>query len=225
MKNTNIVLVVAAHPDDEVLGCGGTMARHVDAGDAVHVLFLSDGVSSRGSAQGLAERNEAAEKASEVLGVDSTTYGTLPDNKMDNVALLDVVQVVEACISKIQPNIIYTHHNGDLNIDHRIAVQAVMTACRPQSGHPVEEIYSFEIPSSTEWQSPDFEPRFSPSYFVDISQSISRKMDALKAYDMEMRTFPHSRSYEAVEALATVHGARNGMKAAEAFMVQRILKR
>lgn len=225
MKNKNIVLVVAAHPDDEALGCGGTMARHASDCDAVHVLFLSDGVSSRGSADGLSARNEAAEKASEVLGVGSTTYGTLPDNKMDHVALLDVVQVVEASISSLKPNIIYTHHNGDLNVDHRIAAQAVMTACRPQSGHSVQEIYSFEVPSSTEWQSPDYEPRFAPSYFVDIERTLEQKMNALKAYDIEMRDFPHSRSYEAVRALATVHGARNGMKAAEAFMVQRILRR
>lgn len=225
MKNKNIVLVVAAHPDDEALGCGGTMARHANDGDAVHVLFLSDGVSSRGSVEGLSERNEAAESASKVLGVQSTAYGTLPDNKMDNVALLDVVQVVEASINTLQPNIIYTHHNGDLNVDHRIAAQAVMTACRPQAGHPVEEIYSFEVPSSTEWQSPDYEPRFTPSCFVNIESTLERKMDALKAYDMEMRDFPHSRSYEAIRALATVHGARNGMKAAEAFMIQRILRR
>lgn len=224
MTTKNTVLVVAAHPDDEVLGCGGAMARHADHGDDVHVLFLSDGVSSRGSDDGLAQRNKAAEAAAETLGVSSTTYGTLPDNMMDSVPLLDIVKVIEASIEALKPNIIYTHHNGDLNLDHRLAAQAVMTACRPQKGHCVTEIYSFEIPSSTEWQSPDYAPAFRPSYFIDIEKTLERKIKALECYDMEMRPFPHSRSYEAVRALATLHGARNAMHAAEAFIVQRILK-
>ncbi|MAH06461.1 MAG: PIG-L family deacetylase [Alphaproteobacteria bacterium] len=221
----NTVLVVAAHPDDEVLGCGGTMARHALKGDRVHVLFLSDGVSSRDEGdRDVGIRNEAAEKAGKILSVSSISYGNFPDNQMDSVPLLDVVKFVHKHIEKIRPNIIYTHHHGDLNIDHQVASQATTTACRPQQGHPVKEIYTFEIPSSTEWQNPTLSTVFMPNIFIDISSTIDTKMKALGAYDIEMRPFPHSRSYEAVQALATLHGARNGLNAAEAFMCLRVIK-
>lgn len=221
----NTVLVVAAHPDDEALGCGGTIARHARNGDKVHVLFLSDGVASRDEGHRDADiRNDAAETAGKVLSVTSVSYGSFPDNQMDSVPLLDVVKFIHKHIEDIQPNIIYTHHHADLNIDHQIAAQATMTACRPQKGHPVKEIYAFEVPSSTEWQNPTKSDAFIPNIFVDISDDIDTKIKALEAYDMEMRPFPHSRSYEAIRALATLHGARNGLDAAEAFMCLRVIK-
>ena len=220
----DVVLIVAAHPDDEALGCGGTIARHTAAGDIVHVLFLSDGVSSRGNKEGLAERNEAAEKALDILGVNSVSYAMFPDNAMDGLPLIDIVKKVEEAVSQLKPRVVYTHHSGDLNVDHQVAAQAVMTACRPQPGCPVEESYGCEVLSSTEWQAPDVEP-FKPSYFVDIEATLEQKMEALEAYDLEMRDFPHARSYEAVKALATVRGVQNGMVAAEAFTVLRFLKR
>jgi len=223
---SNNVLVVAAHPDDEVLGCGGTIARHVDNGDKVFVLFLSDGVTSRANKsdeKAKLMRIKSGINASVCLGAEPPQYLNFLDNKMDTVPFLDVVQSVERVVSEINPTIVYTHHMGDLNIDHQITHKAVMTAVRPQPNCPVREIYSFEVLSSTEWSTPSPESFFIPNRFVDISSTLDRKLLALKAYDNEMRKFPHSRSVESVSILARHRGSTMGMSAAEAFKVERIL--
>lgn len=223
---TKRVLVVAAHPDDEVLGCGATIAKHANNGHEVYIVFMADGVSSRQniSAEGeLKNRNKQAVMASEILGLNPPSFLDLPDNKMDTVAFLDVVQKLEKIIDEIKPSIIYTHHPGDLNIDHKITFQAVMTVCRPQPDYYVREIYSFEILSSTEWAPPSVNTAFIPNYFVDISNTIGSKISALKMYEDELRKFPHSRSIEAVRALTRYRGVSVGMSDAEAFTVQRIL--
>jgi len=159
IKNKNI-LVVAAHPDDEVLGCGGTIVRHVDNGDKVFILFLSDGVTSRinySDKNDKLMRIKAGIDASICLGVEAPQFLNLPDNKMDTIPFLNVVQEVEKVISKIKPSVVYTHHAGDLNIDHQITHKAVMTAARPQPDCLIHEIYSFEVLSSTEWSAPSSE--------------------------------------------------------------------
>ncbi len=148
MKN---VLVVAAHPDDEILGCGGAMARHVEHGDDVHVLFVADGVSSRGGDFSIDEHRQMSIRANEEVGTHSPRFLDFPDNQLDSVPLLQIVQGIEPHIEDISPRIIYTHFSGDLNIDHSIVNRAVMTACRPQPNFPVQEIYAFEVPSSTGW--------------------------------------------------------------------------
>lgn len=219
----NTVLVVAAHPDDEVLGCGGTIAKHVDEGDMVYIIFMADGVTSRGVKDDFIDkRNLSAVEASQQLGAQTPYFLGFPDNRMDTVALLDVVQKLESHIEKLKPSIIYTHHFGDLNIDHRITHQAVLTACRPQPDFCVKEIYTFEVLSSTEWQSP-YVNSFSPSMFVDVSKYMNKKMDALKSYESEMRPYPHSRSYKNVESLAIYRGASVGVECAEAYEVVRVL--
>ena len=219
-----ISLIIAAHPDDEVLGCGGTIARHISEGDNVAVLFLSDGVSSREKPnQSIEERNKSAFEACKILGADTPLFLNFPDNKMDALPLLEIVLALEKIINKIKPEVIYTHHAGDLNIDHRITHNAVMTACRPQPDFFVKKILSFEILSATEWNSSGFGRQFAPNYFVNITKQFNIKIDALRAYDTEMRPYPHSRSYEAVEALAKYRGASVGFNFAEAFYAQRIL--
>ncbi|WP_076383378.1 PIG-L deacetylase family protein [Pseudomonas sp. A214] len=219
------ILVVAAHTDDEALGCGGTIARHVAEGDTVHAVFLADGVSSRSDlgTDELKTREAAAEIAHARLGISGVTYLGLPDNRLDSMGLLDIVQPLECVIRNVAPEIVYTHHSGDLNIDHRITHQAVMTACRPMPGSSVREIYTFEVMSSTEWASPDNTP-FLPSCFVDISDYLATKLEALEAYELEMRAAPHSRSMEHLEYLARHRGQSMGVAAAEAFMVMRLLK-
>lgn len=223
------ILVVAAHPDDEVLGCGGTIARSVDQGMTVHVAFLADGVSSRAhepggqSDEGLQVRRTAAQKANKILGVNSVSFGDFPDNQMDVVALLDVVKIVEKLIVTHQPDTIFTHHAGDLNIDHRRTHEAVATACRPRSGHPVKTLLCFEVPSSTEWQVPGTAPCFAPHWFVDISKTLDRKIAALNAYGAELCPWPHPRSWQGVEHLARWRGAIIGAEAAEAFILGRHL--
>jgi len=216
------VLAVAAHPDDEVLGAGGTLARHVASGNEVHLVFLTDGVGARGDDKAAAQRRAcAARKAAALLGAKEPTFLGFPDNRLDNVDLLEITQAVEKMIAKIRPGIVYTHHAGDLNIDHVICHRAVLTACRPLADRTVRRIYAMEVPSSTEWAPPDVACAFTPSRFVDISAFQTIKRQALEAYGEEMRAFPHPRSFEAVDALAKWRGATAGLPAAEAFMVLR----
>lgn len=218
------VLVVAAHPDDEALGCGGTIARHVAEGDAVHVVFLSDGVSARegADAAALARRMAATDEAMQILGVRKKFLLGLPDNRLDSLPLLDVIQPLERLIDVLKPEMVYTHHHGDLNVDHRIANKAVLTACRPMPGCSVKEIYAFEVVSSTEWNSPSYDV-FAPQRYVDVSEYWDVKIAALKAYESEMREAPHARCLENVKALAIHRGCSVGIGAAEAFMVIRIM--
>lgn len=221
---TNCVLVVAAHTDDEALGCGGTIARHVAEGDTVYAVFMADGVSSRaGSDQSdLTRRMQTAENARVILGIKENFYLGLPDNRMDSIPLIDVVQQLVRIIDKLKPSIVYTHHHGDLNVDHRITHRAVMTACRPQPGCSVCAIYAFEVMSSTEWATPTAEP-FLPNYFVDISGYLNIKREAINAYDFEMRKAPHSRSMSHLTSLATHRGLTVGVLAAEAFVSIRVV--
>ncbi len=231
MKKT--VAVIAAHPDDEALGAGGTLARHAAQGDVVHAVFFTDGVGARGQKDNASERNEAARKAAVILGIKAGNihFLSFPDNKMDSVPLLDIVQALEKTLEPVRPQIIYTHHAGDLNQDHRVVAQAVLTACRPQPGSAAEEIYGFEVLSSTGWAGPtdtgSAKPgeTFAPAHYVDITAHIDAKMSALRCYDHEMRPFPHARSYEAVEALATLRGAQMGIQRAEAFTVIRQIRK
>jgi len=219
------ILVVAAHADDEVLGCGGTIVRHIQEGDAVHLVLMADGVLSRrgASESGLARRIESSKLAQSILGVSSSQSLELSDNKMDSVPLLEIVQKLELILEEIQPSVVYTHHHGDLNIDHRLTQAAVMTACRPVPGSSVREIYGFEVLSSTEWATQQSSP-FLPDYFVDITQQLRTKLDALEAYSEEMRNPPHSRSMAHVEVLAHHRGYSVGVDAAEAFEVYRIIR-
>lgn len=222
------ILVVAAHPDDDVLGCGGTLAKLAAQGAIIHVAFLADGVLSRGKEktkrqQELRLRRAAAQTACDILAVKSVSFGDFPDNRMDTLARLDIVKAVEGQIADHRPDTVFTHHAGDVNIDHRRTHEAVVTACRPQSGHPVKTLLCFEVPSSTEWQPPGSAPAFAPNWFIDISETLDRKLAALDAYASELRPWPHPRSRRGVEHLARWRGATVGANAAEAFMLGRRL--
>ncbi len=223
------ILILAAHPDDEVLGCGGTIAKLSDEGASVHVAFLADGVFSRKEAdtlqqKQLLDRREAARKACDILGVKTVTFGDYPDNRMDSIPLLDIAQSVEQLIDLYLPELVFTHHSGDVNIDHRRLHEAVVTACRPQKGHSVKTILCFEVSSSTEWQLPGSAPVFSPNWFVDISATLDRKVSAMEAYADELRPWPHPRSLKGIKYLAHWRGATIGVNAAEAFMLGRNLE-
>jgi LmbE family N-acetylglucosaminyl deacetylase len=218
------VLVCAAHPDDEMLGCGATMARHVSRGDAVHVLLFGRGISSRGSDPAARARLEsAAREANAIVGSASLTLLDFPDNRMDDVARLELAQAAEAAIARVAPSIVYTHHAGDMNVDHARVHDATCIATRPIPGQCVRSLLFFEVPSSTEWRPASAATAFAPTWFVDVSDTLAVKLRALAAYEMEMRAFPHPRSLEAVEHLARWRGATGGMAAAEAFMVGRHL--
>lgn len=228
MSNKGSVLVIAAHPDDEVLGCGGTIARMANDGRSVHVLLLADGENSRAPlgdlevALGAVDaRNAAAEKACQILGCESVECLNMPDNRMDTVPLLDIVKEVEARISSYVPSTVLTHHGNDVNVDHRVVHEAVIAACRPTPGHSVHELFFFEVMSSSEWRPPGSGYGFEPNYFVDISATLALKNLALDAYSSEMREYPHPRSKLAIKSLARWRGATVGATAAEAFLMGR----
>ncbi len=230
MKKT--ILVVAAHPDDEILGCGATVAKHVRAGDAVHVLILAEGVTSRDAkrrpekrAKELSSLAKAAHAANKILGVRSVTLESFPDNRLDTVARLELVKAVEHLKGRVKPQIVYTHHSGDVNIDHRCVHDAVTVACRPQPGESVKTLLFFETASSTEWQTRGVKGAFVPNWFVDVSSTLGLKMKALKKYGSEMRPWPHARSLRALEHLARWRGATVGTEAAEAFVLGRHIKK
>jgi LmbE family N-acetylglucosaminyl deacetylase len=222
------VLILAAHPDDEVLGCGGAIAKLTAQGATIHVAFLADGVFSRSGQSSeqqeeLYTRRAAAKKACNILKVKSISFGEFPDNRMDTVALLDITKAVETLIAEHTPDTVFTHHAGDVNVDHRRTHEAAAAACRPQRGHPVKSLLCFEVPSSTEWQLSGSAPVFIPNWFVDISDTLDRKLAALDAYAAELRSWPHPRSLQGVEHLARWRGATVGVDAAEAFMLGRQL--
>lgn len=222
------VLVVAAHPDDEILGCGGTIARHSVDGDAVHVVIMAEGATSRlprrdrkAVATELKKLRASAEHANDMLGVASLNLLDFPDNRMDGLELLDITKVIEGLVERHQPSIVYTHHGGDVNIDHRCIHAAVVTACRPLPGRRVQTLLFFETASSTEYQPPGSAPPFLPNWWVNISATLELKLKALRQYRQEMRAFPHPRSIEALGHLAHWRGASVGTEAAEAFMLGR----
>lgn len=224
------VLVVAAHPDDEVLGCGGTIAAHSRNGDQVHVVIVAEGLTSRNPQAAAASREASlatlalcARQAADLLGVASLRMLGLPDNRLDSLDRLDVIQRLEAEVERARPQVVYTHHAGDLNIDHRIVHEAVLTACRPQPSSQVESLLFFEVPSSTGWLPAESAPAFAPNWFVDISACVELKMKALACYGSEVRPWPHARSIKALGHLASWRGASVGLEAAEAFVLGRRL--
>lgn len=228
------VLVIAAHPDDEVLGCGGTLARLAADGVELHVALLADGVGSRYGTeqrpdagvmrQEREQRREAARRAADILGIRTVTFDEFPDNQMDTVPLLTIAQCIERIAGRLKPDAIFTHHAGDVNIDHRRIHEAIAAACRPQPGSGVQAIFCFEIPSSTEWQLPGSGQPFVPNCYYELSQrDCDAKRRALDCYSDEMRSWPHPRSLEAIEALVRLRGAQVGVHAAEAFELVRSL--
>jgi N-acetylglucosamine malate deacetylase 1 len=192
----------------------------------VHVAFLADGVSSRPGhesdhVQVLATRRAAAATACRILGAQLPIFHDLPDNQLDTIPLLRITKIIEDLILNYEPDTVFTHHGGDLNIDHRRVHQAVVTACRPQPDHAVSTIFFFEVPSSTEWQAPGGGHGFEPNWFEDISSTLEKKLSALDAYAEELRAWPHPRSRNGIEALARWRGATAGVGAAEAFILGR----
>jgi LmbE family N-acetylglucosaminyl deacetylase len=220
------VLVIVAHPDDEILGCGGTIAYHRSQNHRIKIIFLSDGVTSRNKFKKseIKKRLESAKKACFELGVEDLEFKSFPDNMFDSIPLIKIVKTIENVILKFKPNIIYTHSYCDLNIDHQITNRATMTACRPIEKNYLSEIYSFEVLSSTEWSIKN-NNSFKPNHFVEISKFMTLKIKAIKKYSSELRKEPHPRSLIMIKSLAKVRGSSCGVKFAEAFMLERrILK-
>jgi LmbE family N-acetylglucosaminyl deacetylase len=226
-KEIDIVLVIVAHADDETLGLGGTIARHIENGDIVYALKMTDGESSRESTNdaGIKFREQASTNAGKILGLTWIDGGNFPDNAMDTVSLLKIVKVIEKAKSILNPTIVYTHSSADLNVDHRIVSQATLTAFRPQPNENWREIRTFEVASATDYGHKSITNLFVPNLYVDISKTWKKKLAALAEYEMEMRDLPHTRSIEGLENLAKYRGNQVGLYFAEAFEIIRKIER
>ena len=231
LKNKRI-LIVAAHPDDEILGVGALTHKLTnDYKCKIHAVILGEGITSRSEKRDLKKWKQELEahrsnidSAAKIVGFNSVKPFDFPDNRFDAVNLLDIIKVIEKEKTEIQPQIIFTHHGGDLNIDHRIAFQAVMTACRPTQKEPVKSIFTFEIPSSTEWQASNWPYNFRPNvYFGMDKKNLNAKVKAMECYEFEKRPFPHPRSPKAIEIAAQKRGVEIGANYAEAFMLVRTI--
>lgn len=222
------ILIVAAHPDDEVLGCFGTVSKLIKEGYEAYTLILGEGKTSRLDTRKIEENKEQLEilndeikKANDIIGIKKCFVYDFPDNRFDSVDLLDIIKVISKIKEEIKPDIIFTHYENDLNIDHKITYQAVITATRPLENESVKEIYSFEILSSTEWQYPI---SFSPDVFFDIQDTIELKLNAMQCYKSELCLYPHPRSLEGIELNAKYNGMRVGKNYVEAFKSVRVIK-
>lgn len=224
-NNSATALVVAAHPDDEVLGCGGTIKKLTDAGADVYVLILSEGKASRDEVEldlELSKLRKELDAANQILGVKEVFTAGFPDNAFDSVHLLEIVKKIEEIKAQIQPDIVLTHHAGDMNIDHQLTHRAVLTATRPMHNEVVKYVYAFEVPSSTEWNGFSKTTAFVPNSFVDISNTLDSKKLAMAEYKSELREYPHPRSLEYMSDLSKIWSSKIGMgEAVEAFVLIR----
>jgi LmbE family N-acetylglucosaminyl deacetylase len=214
------VLVIAAHPDDEILGPGGTLRRHAEDGDTVHAVIVCEGESIRyqGREVGLADH---AGKAAEIIGFASIELLGFRDQHLDTLALTDLVTPLEKKLRETSPQVVYTHFYGDLNRDHQIVAEAASVATRPLETY-IEEVLGFETASSTEWSPVQ---RFAPSHFVEISSTLDEKLRAMSCYPSEVRRSPHPRSLESLRSRASYWGSCVLVSAAEAFVVYRRIRR
>ena len=222
------ILIVAAHPDDEVLGCFGTVARLIQEGYEAYTLILGEGKTSRDEKRQVENKkdeiavlNNEILNANNAIGIKKVFVESFPDNRFDSVDLLDIIKVISKVKNEVKPDIIFTHYEHDLNIDHQITYKAVVTATRPMQDECVKEIYSFEILSSTEWNYP---VSFSPDTFYDVSDTLDLKIKAMEEYISELCEYPHPRSLNGIDLNAKYQGMRVGKIAVEAFKSVRILK-
>ena len=214
---TERVLVLAAHPDDESLGVGATLAKHAKAGDAISIVAMADGVASRGlGTQAAQARRLQYRRACKILGTEDVWIHQYADNEMDNLPLLTIVKHLEIHLDRFKPTIVYTHWRTDLNVDHRVMHDAANVACRPAPGCTVKKLYYFEVPCSTVWAG-----GFTPNHFVDVTDTWESKLDACRCYGDEIRHWPHARSEQAIIALLMHRGAIIGVSKAEGFIVGR----
>ena len=224
------ILVIVAHPDDELLGLGATMHKLINEQQCcVRVIILGEGITSRSDernpeqwSQELKTHRQNIETARESIGYESIGIYDFPDNRFDTVALLDIVKVIEKEKKDFEPEIIFTHHGGDVNIDHQRTFEAVITATRPMDDEIVKAVITFETPSGTEWIASSDPRKFSPNLFVEVSEkNLNAKINGMESYEFEKRIYPHPRSPEALMILAQYRGIIVGKKFAEAFNIVR----
>ena len=224
------VLVIAAHPDDEILGAGGTIAKFVTKGAEVKVLIVTDGSTSQyrddPKLQDILDaKKKETQNAMRILGVSEVLYGGMPDMKLDVTDHILVNQSIERVIDEYQPNIVFTHYHGDVNLDHQCVSRSTMVACRPVIDQCVQELYAYYVPSSTDWNAQNNINTFMPNVFIDISgECAEKKYQAMECYATELREYPHPRSIEALRVMDRANGIHVGLEAAECFVAYRVIK-
>ncbi len=209
------VLVIAAHPDDELLGCGGTLIKHVENGDEVRALLVCEGESLR--YQGDVGQASATEQAAAIIGFSQVVRCDFPDQRLDTFTLVDIIKPIEQMVDSYRPDIVYVQNGGDINRDHQIVYEAASVALRP-TADSVKEIYTFYTVGSSEWNYPT---AFVPNVWVDIEHQLEKKIEAFCCYQSEVREYPHPRSVQALRNLAAYTGNQCCKKAAESFMLIR----
>lgn len=220
-----IVLVIAAHPDDEVLGCGGVMARHVSQGDTVHVLVMTRGAPDLFTAEQVERTRQELRAAHQILGGTNVQFLDFPAPKLDVVPGYELADAISRVIRSLRPTILYIPHRGDIHSDHRAVYLATLVATRPIDDCPVQRLLSYETLSETEWASPRGDDAFVPTMFIDITDYLDQKLQAMACYRSQLKEPPHSRSLRSIRALAHLRGGTAGLQAAEAFvLVREIIK-
>jgi len=214
-------LVVAPHPDDEILGAGGVMARLIAEGSELYVVIVTKGTEPMFSREGTIQCRKDARAAHELLGVRETEFLDLPAALLDTVPHSELNSAIEGAIARIRPDVLFVPFPGDIHLDHRLVFESVMVACRPNGQAVPRSIYAYETLSETNWNAPGLYSNFAPNVFVDVSDFLERKLEALRLYQDELRSFPNERSEEAVMALARHRGATVFCAAAEAFVLIR----
>ena len=220
------ILVIAPHPDDEVLGCGGTIKKYVSKGDEVFLCIVTKAYTPDWSDDFIKNREKEIKESGDILGIKKVIKLDLPTVKLDTIPQKQLNDLISECIDKIGPNIVFIPFHADINKDHKLVSEAAMVALRPKPGFSVKKVFYYEVLSETEWSKPaqKIEDVFMPNYYEDISDYLEDKIKAMECYKTEVKEYPHPRSLDGIKILAQKRGTESGLKAAEAFMIVREIK-
>lgn len=215
------ILVIAPHPDDEVLGCGGAIAKHASGGDEVYLCIATKAYPPDWTEDEIRGRREEVLRVNEILGIKKTYFLDFPTVKLDTIPHKELSEAITQVVDGVQPEVVYIPHRADVNKDHGLVFDAAMVAVRPRPGAAVKKVLCYETLSETEWAAPSVENAFIPNVYVDLSETLEIKFKAMSEYRSELKEYPHPRSLEAISSLAKLRGSTIGVEAAEAFMLIR----
>jgi len=219
------VLVIAPHPDDEVLGCGGTMVKHASEGDEVYLCIVTKAYPTEWSEDEIGTKRDEVLRANKILGVRKTYFLDLPTVQLDTVPRKKITDVITQVVNEVKPEVVYFPHRGDANSDHQLVFNAAMVSVRPKPDSTILRTLCYETLAETEWSAPFADSAFIPNVWVDISAELDIKLKAMSEYKSELKKFPHPRSLKVISLLANARGASIGVEAAEAFMLIREIER
>ncbi len=220
------ILIIAPHPDDEVLGCGGTIKKYARKGDEVYLCIVTKAYVPDWSEQFIKEREKEINCAKKTLGIKQVSFLNLPTVKLDTIPQKQLNDSISECVQRISPDVLFLPFPGDINKDHKLVSESALVAARPKPENPIKKVFCYEVLSETEWAKPaqKIEDVFVPNFYEDISDFLDDKLKAMECYKSELKNYPHPRSLEGIITLARKRGTESGLKAAEAFMLIREIK-